>query len=189
MSRQRGLTLVELVLFIVLTGIAFGALLLAINQFVRGSADPLIRKQALAIAESLMDEVSLMPFTFCDPDDANSSTATSSAVGAGGCATTSEDTAIGAEAGEARGSTSTPFDNVSDYNGFSMSGIRSIEAPAVVISGLGGYSASVTVAQAGADLTLPAAEVLRITVTVTPPSGDAVVLDGYRARYAPRTSQ
>jgi MSHA pilin protein MshD len=70
-----------------------------------------------------------------------------------------------------------------------MTGIRDIGAPNAVISGLGSYNALITVAQAGADLGLPAADVLRITVTVTPPAGDAVVLDGYRARYAPRTSQ
>ena len=186
-SAQRGLTLVELVLFIVLTGIAFAALLSAINTFMKDSVDPLIRKQALAIAESLMDEVSLMPFTFCDPDDANASTATSSTVGGAGCATTSEDTAIGPEVGETRYSTTTPFDNVSDYHGFSMSGIRDISNTPV--AGLTGYTASVSVSQAGADLSLAAAEALRITVTVTPPSGDPVVLDGYRARYAPRTAQ
>ena len=33
--------------------------------------DPALRRQALAIAESVLDEVQLMPFTFCDPDDAN----------------------------------------------------------------------------------------------------------------------
>ena len=196
--KHGGVTLVELVMFIVLMGIAFGALTLALSQFTRASADPLIRKQALAIAESLLDEVALMPFTFCDPDDANSSTATNSTVGdPNGCATLSEDTSgvpplgatgpLGPEAGESRGGAATPFDNVSDYNGFSMNPILDISNTSV--GGLSGYTARVDVTQAGTDLGLAAAEAVRVKVTVTPPSGDAIVLDTYRTRYAPRTSQ
>ena len=29
----------------------------------------MIQKQALAIAESLLEEITLQPFTYCDPDD------------------------------------------------------------------------------------------------------------------------
>src|SRR5256885_14256136 len=118
MRSKRGLTLVELVVFIVVVSIAFAALLAAVNAFTRSSPDPLIRKQALAIAESLLEEVELMPFTFCDPDDAHASTATASTIALADplqCATLSEDTAIGPEAGELRGNATTPFDNVSDY--------------------------------------------------------------------------
>jgi MSHA pilin protein MshD len=197
--RQRGLTLVELVMFIVLMGIAFGALVLALNQFVKGSADPLIRKQALAIAESLLEEVELMPFTFCDPDDTNASTATSSSIGGAGCATLSEDLsgtpAIGPEAGESRYSSTTPFDNVSDYNTFQMlagagaapsGGIRDISGTQV--ANLLNYAAQVSVAQSGMG-SIPATESLRITVTVTAPDGSTLALDGFRTRYSPRTSQ
>ena len=186
MRCQRGLTLVELIVFIVVVGIAFAALLAAMNAFTRSSPDPLIRKQALAIAESLLEEVELMPFTFCDPDDANASTATSSAIGAGGCASLSEDTAIGPEAGELRGNATTPFDNVSDYHGYSMSPIVDVTGSAVALQGA--YSASVTVAQSSLG-GIAASESLLITVTVTPPSGSQVVLQGYRTRYAPRTQE
>ena len=187
------MTLVELVVFIVLVGIAFGALMLAFNQFGFHSTDPMIRKQSLAIAESLMDEVELMPFTYCDPDDPNASTATSTA----SCGT-SEDglgvgtapCTIGPEAGESRYSTATPFDNVSDYCGFAMTpgttgGIRDItNAP---VTGLSGYSASISVAQAGLG-GIAAADALRITVTVTAPNATTFELVGYRTRYAPRTA-
>src|ERR1043166_68927 len=113
--RQRGLSLPELIVFIVIVGISVAGILLVMDRTTRASADPLTIKQALAIAESLMDEVQLAPFTYCDPDDAQAATATSAAVGAGGCAATPE--AIGAEAGETRYATPV-FDNANDNNNF-----------------------------------------------------------------------
>ena len=80
---QAGATLVELVVFIVVVSVAVAAVLLAMNAVTRGSPDPMMRKQALAIAEALLEEVELMPFTFCDPDDANVSTAQSATTGIG----------------------------------------------------------------------------------------------------------
>ena len=188
MLRQRGVTLIELVIFIMLVSIAFAALLLAFNQFGLHSTDPLLCKQALAVAESLLDEVELMPFTFCDPDDVNASTASSAVDCTGGVNGSEDKLPLTFEAGESRYSTSTPFDNVSDYNGFALPtppGILDISGTA--ITGLAGYSASIAVAQfalGGIGLS----EALHITVTVTPPSGPAVVLDGYRTRYAPNTA-
>jgi MSHA pilin protein MshD len=186
MHGQRGVTLVELVVFIVIVGIAMAALFGAFNTFGRGSPDPLIRKQALAIAESLLEEVELMPFTFCDPDDANASTATSSAIGAGGCATLSEDTAIGPEGGESRGNATTPFDNVSDYNGYSIASIVDVTGTPVTLQG--SYSANITVAQTALG-GIAATESALVTVTVNGPNGAQVVLQGYRTRYSPRTQQ
>ena len=96
------------------------------------------------------------------------------------CAATPE--GVGPEAGETRHSAAVPYDNVSDYHGFSMAGVRDItNAP---IGGLGGYSASVSVVQGGLGIGA-AADVLRITVTVTGPGNDSIVLDGYRTRHAP----
>ena len=181
-SIQRGISLIELIMFIVIISVALTGILLVMNQVTRHSADPLVHKQALAIAESLLEEVELMPFTFCDPDDASAVTATAAVVGGSGCAATVE--AMGPEAGEVRGSTTNPFDNVNDYDTFSMA------AGAVVdITGgaaVSGYSASIAVVQAALGV-VPATEALRITVTVTGPDGMPLMLDGYRTRYAPRS--
>jgi MSHA pilin protein MshD len=122
-----------------------------------------------------------MPFTYCDPDDANAATATAAVVGAGGCATTVE--ALGPEAGESRYSTTSPFDNVNDYNGFSMTGIRDLSN--TPITGLGSYNASVSIINGG--LGLASAEVLQIAVTVTGPGNESATLNGYRTRYAPNS--
>jgi len=79
--RQRGLTLIELVMFIVIVGAAVAGIIGMIAMATRSSADPLIRKQALAIAEAMLEEVRLQPFTYCDPDDPTAATATSASGG------------------------------------------------------------------------------------------------------------
>lgn len=56
-TRQRGLNLVELVIAIVIIGIAAGGVLLVYAEAVRYSADPMIRQQALAVAEGYLDEI------------------------------------------------------------------------------------------------------------------------------------
>jgi MSHA pilin protein MshD len=186
----RGFTLIEVVMFIVIAGIAMAALFSVFNLMVGRSADPQVRKQLLAIAESLMEEVQLMPFTFCDPDDANAATATSATVVVGGCSV-SEDTPFGPEPLESRYSLSTPFDNVSDYHGFAMTfGAIADITSATPIAGLAAYRASISVAQtaltAGAD-SVPAAHSLKISVLVEGPASLSLTLEGYRTRYAPNT--
>jgi Tfp pilus assembly protein PilV len=76
-SRRKslGLSLVELVMFIVIVGAAVAGIIGVINVTTRGSVDPMIHKQALAIAEAMMEEVRLQPFTYCDPDDPSAATA------------------------------------------------------------------------------------------------------------------
>jgi MSHA pilin protein MshD len=183
---QRGVSLVELIMFIVIISVALTGILAVMNMVTRSSADPLVHKQALAIAESLLEEVELMPFTYCDPDDANAATAASSVVGAGGCAATVE--AMGPE-GEGRYA-APQFDNVNDYSGFPTmvaGAVLDINGGAAV----NGYEANIAVAPAalsgiaGTDAN-GAPQALLITVTVTGPDGAPVILDGYRTRYAPR---
>ncbi len=77
--RQRGLTLVELIVFIVIVSVGLAGILVTYDTVVRHSADPLVRKQALAIAESLLLEIEQQPFTWCDPDDESATTATNAA--------------------------------------------------------------------------------------------------------------
>lgn len=179
--RFGGFTLVELVVFISMIGIALGGVLVAYDYASRDSADPIVRKQALAVAESLLEEVQQMPFTYCDPDDPAATTASSPAA-----CTTPE--AIGPEAGESRYSATTPFDNVSDYHGYDTA----LEAPPGVkdvsgaqIAGLAGYNVRVTVA--GAALGgIAAGESLLVTVEVTAPYNVTARLESYRTRHAPQ---
>ncbi len=184
--RQRGASLVELIMFIVVIGAGLAGIIGIWQTTAQGSADPLIQKQALAIAEAYLEEVLAMPFTYCDPDDVNAATAESAVVGVGPtfCAATVE--AIGAEAGEARGSGTTPYDNVNDYNSLAAGVPASIDG--TPIAELGAYQVAVSVV--GENLvattaTVAAAASQRVTVTVTGPANTTVRLDGYRTRYAP----
>jgi len=180
-SRSRGITLIELVLFIVVVGVGIAGSLLAYEYAAKRSVDPIVKKQALAIAESLLEEIQQMPFTYCDPDDPNVTTATSAA-----------DCSIPELPGpetqldglEKRGiAGAPPFDNVNDYNGYTMAG-GITDVTGAPITGLGAYSAAVTVAPATLG-TVPNTDALRITVTVTGPTNVTVTLDGYRTQYAP----
>lgn len=176
---ERGLSLIELLVFIVVVGIAVTGVLSVFSLNARTSADPVVQKQALAIADSLLEEVLAQPYTYCDPDDANVETAANAA----GCATTPE--IMGPEnASETRYSNLTPFDNVNDYNNFQMlNGI--VDPSGNAVPDLNGYTASVQVQPAGAFNGIPAGETLLVTVTVTGPGNHGITLSGYRTRYAP----
>ena len=183
--RQRGVSLIELVMFIVIVGVGIAGLLSVMNLSTRASADPLIEKQALAIAEAYLEEVLAMPSTYCDPDDANAATAESAALPPPASQTRCDSTleGVGPEVaqGESRGSTSNPFDNVNDYNG--LIGVTS-SLDGIPVGGLGGYQVSVAVVNEALS-SVPLAASLRVSVTVSGPGGVTARLDGYRTRYAP----
>jgi MSHA pilin protein MshD len=184
-GRQAGISFIELIMFIVIVGVGVAGILSVLNVTAQKSADPMIRKQMLAVAESLLEEVELMPFTYCDPDDANVLTATSTA----GCASMVEGTTT-IPANETRGSPTNPFDNVGDYGGstgtLSISPLSDISSTSIGM--LSGYSATVNVATSSLG-GIAAAESLLITVTVTASTGESLALSGYRTRYAPNATQ
>ncbi|MES2878125.1 MAG: type II secretion system protein [Pseudomonadota bacterium] len=61
-SRQRGFTLIELIIFIVIVSVGLAGILSVMNTVVASSADPIVRKQAIAIAESLLEEIVLKEY-------------------------------------------------------------------------------------------------------------------------------
>lgn len=180
---QAGLSLIELVMFIVIVGIGVAGILSVLNLTAQKSADPMIRKQMLAAAESLLEEVELMPFTYCDPDDP----AVLTALNPAGCVTAEGTTTI--PAGEGRG-TAAPFDNVGDYGGttgtLTISPLTDVSNSSIGM--LAGYSATVNVATSALG-GIAAADSLLITVTVTASTGESLALSGYRTRYAPNATQ
>jgi MSHA pilin protein MshD len=197
-ARQAGLTMIELIMFIVIIGVAVAGVLTVFAYTSNNSADPLQRKQAMLLAEAAMEEVSLARFTFCHPDDAKAETATSAA----DCATLAEN--VGPRSGELR-----PFYNVNDYVGAFNSataltpgdpqaGYTDVTGSGV--SGAVGYYKTfltirpATLGPAGMQIGpvpggVNAADtnVLHISVRVVYGNNQSIVLDGYRTRYAPNS--
>lgn len=201
-SQARGMTLIELLVFIVVVSVGLLGILSVINYVTRSNTDPLVQKQCLAIAEALLEEVEMQPFTYCDPADAQAATATSATKGGTGCSTMVQ--GLGPANGEQRGSSTNPFNNVPDYYATAKDGVYTLASPIPDLTGAGaspaGYSATIqlipeALGPAGAQITsaaptsatdASAMNVLRIRVTVT--NGAAsVTLEGYRTRYAPTT--
>lgn len=189
---QRGVTLIELVIFIVVVSVAVVGLLQIFARTTASSADPQLRKQALAIAEAMLDEIEGARFTFCDPladpaaDVATNAAPFNAATNPTGCTKAQN---VSATVPDTRG----PYYNVSDY-------VRSFNAPVVYAADAAGnsfpegYAVSVAISPdaglgpAGAmlpsDATPVNMNVLRITVTVTYGTNQQLVLAGYRTRYA-----
>jgi len=188
-KRQRGVTLIELILFMLIVGIALAAITGVMNVVSRSNADPVRTKQALMIAEALLEEVQLAAFTKCDPSGDN---------GDGTC-TIPE--AWGQVAPEPVGPR--PYDNINDYVPAANTATAAFNVNVNNISTLAdangrplnvtGYTATVAITpeaigpaglQVGAGGAAADTDMLRIRVTVG--FGDqALALDGYRARYAP----
>lgn len=152
---QCGFTLIELVMFIVIVGIGVAGILSVFTTSVKNSADPMVRKQALAIAESLLEEIVAKEFK--DPDGGTSGVST--------CA-------LGA------GSNRTVWKDVCQYNGYSSTGIRDAQGNSV--ASLSGYSVT---SVAVASPTLSGVTLKQVDVTVTDTQSNTIKLTGYRGDY------
>ena len=201
-ARQAGFTLIDLLVIIVLLGSVSGSLTVLFTRLAAQSSDTLRNRQALAVAQALLAEVRLMPFTYCDPQDARATLATGAFVGGAGCQTTVD--ALGPEPGEGRTVTlATPaaarFDNVSDYHNFAQpgpscpGGICDINGNLLNGAGSALQGCSTLVTTTAQAMPAVAAldangrpQSLRITVRVRCPGRDDVVLEGMRMRHAPR---
>lgn len=169
--RQGGATLLELIVSIVVISIGLAGVLVVMDRNTRASADPVIRHQAVAIAEAYLEEILLKDF--CDPNNANPCTPGN----APGNAASLCFVCPVAEVNRV------DFDNVCDYNGRTDNGARDqLNAP---IAGLGGYTVQTNVSTNGSlgALTGGACEVLQVDVSVTPPSGPAIALSGFRTNF------
>ena len=97
MRRQSAFTLIEIIVTIIVIGIAGTALLSVFTNMIRGSADPVIQQQATTIAEAYLEEIMLRAYD--DPQVAESGSA---------------------EAGETRPT----YDDVQDYNSLGTMQVR-----------------------------------------------------------------
>lgn len=159
-SRQRGVTLIELIIAMVVISIAMVGVYAVINATLLHSADPIVEKQMITIAESLLDEI--LAKDFDDAYDECTSSTTPSC----------------------RPNTladRTNYNDVGDYAGFTMSGIYALDGTA--ISGLSSYTVSVAVdGTATLGGLSGSSQVKRVAVTVGY-GGESFTLEGYRTKY------
>ncbi len=174
-----GMTLIELVMFIVIVGVGIAGILAVFNATVFRSADPLVQKQAQALAEGLLEEIETGYFAYCDGADSQLKYAQSAAACTGGVGDT-----YGPEAGETR-----PYDTVVDYasaanTATSLSSVLPSESS---IAAPTGYSASVTIGPATlGDISTASGDALLIKVVVTGPGSTQAIAEGFRTRQVPQ---
>lgn len=150
-----GFSLIEAIVFILIVSIALVGVLSVMNLTTQRSADPLIRKQAIAVAESMLEEVALHDFAVTSapvaPIQANRQS----------------------------------FDDIGDYDNFTTSGIYPIDSvtpiPGLTAYTVLVTVAPAVLGPAASQIA--AANARLITVTVTAPDGVSVVLAGYRTAY------
>ena len=178
LRRQRGMTLIELVMFIVIVAVGIAGILSVLNVTVLRSADPLVQKQAQALAEGLLEEIQTGYFAYCDGADEQLKYAkTYTDCDSGG------DT-YGPETDETR-----PYNTVKDY----ASAANTATALATVLPGEAavaapaGYAATVTIGPAALGNIAQAVDgdALLIRVVVTSGSTQAIA-EGFKTRQVPQ---
>jgi MSHA pilin protein MshD len=114
-TRSAGVTLVELIVALVIMGVALAGVVAVYTSTTRASVDPVIVQQMQAIADNLMEEILLKPY------------------------------AVGPAPGAGAGGARVNFDDVRDYDtyGTNIQGIRDVEGNA--IPGLERYAVLVAV--------------------------------------------
>lgn len=167
--RQTGATLVELVMFIVIVSVGAAGILAVMSSITQHSADPMLRQQAVLIAESYLEEILLKPFLDPSPPGA---TAVCSAPEA----------------------TRAAYDNICDYDGLADNN-GAVDQLGNSIAGLSAYNvAAEVIGDVGDGTTLhdinnttPTAvlRVLRVEITVTHDNQPDLIarLTGYRTNY------
>lgn len=155
--RFEGFTLIELLVTILVIALSATALTGVFTATVSRSADPMIREQALAIAEAYLEEIQLK--NFCE-----------------------DMPACGAETGSSEGGeTRADFDDIQDYNALPANHAPADQTGAALPQ-LADYRVTVTV-QGHALGALTPADAQRVDVEVGHPAIDPILLSVYRTRY------
>lgn len=164
-----GFTLIEVLVTIVVVGIAASAIISVFISTVRSSADPLIQQQAIAIAEAYMEEIQLKQFC----QDAAPPMTTPPPKAPPGCAS---------ETGVSEGESRATYNDVQDYNSLIDSEVR--DQDGVAIAELAAYSVTVVVSAAAlGSITQLSANAMRIDITVDHAAIEPITLSGFRTNY------
>lgn len=164
LSAQKGVTLIELIITIVIMGIALSALTISLSQGISRSTTPIWEQKAMSLAHAYMQEISAMSFAEQTP------------VGGG---FVSDESCVSSNEGQNRDS----YNDVDDYDGLTE------QPPVLIQSNLDmtsyqQYRVEVDVDCAGSELGLGNnALVKRIAVRVFVPGGDSRSLVSYKGNF------
>lgn len=150
----KGVTLIELMVFIIIVSVALAAMIAAFNFYVSNSVDPIVQLRALECAQAKMDEIIARKFDESSPTGGIPACG-SAEVGAVACNGISVDS---------------DFDDIGDFNG-------------QVDNSNPDCAITVSVVAAGAELSIANDQVRRVTVNVVSPLGGNATLSSYRANY------
>lgn len=159
---QSGFTLIEVIIFIVVVSAGLAGILSVSTTVVKSSADPMVRKQAIAIAESVLEEV--LQKEYCDPDTVDTTTSPPTC----GTHTTEGSRALN--------------DDVDDYDAKTQTLFNSSSGAGAWPVALDGYTLSIAVTVVTSGVGSVALPAKRVQVTVAR-GGESVALVGYRGNY------
>ena len=162
---QRGLTLIELVVYIVVVLVGLAGVLTVLDTTVRGSADPVLRKQALALAEAMLEEVLAKEYQ----NDAGGNNAATPALGC--TPVTVPSCRLNTPADRAS------YNDVDDYNGWNQAG--NAQAVGNPPAALAAYTVTVAV---GAPAAVNGVVLKTVAVTVTN-GPEMLTLQGWRGNF------
>lgn len=161
--RVRGVTLVELVMTIVIIGIAITGVVGAFATLSGRSADPLNQTRAVALAQLYADEILSRAY-----DD---NTPPGGVPRQNGCT-------LGAEESDRA-----DYDDADDYGGIVGAEPENALGQALDPDAYGGFRVTVQVRCAGAEVGLPADDAKRVDLVIRDPSGNDYRFTFYRANY------
>lgn len=165
MKRQSGVTLVELIITIVVLGIAIAGVVGAFAVITGRSADPLNQTRAITLSQLYMDEILTRYYDESTP------------LGGGRVAAADVDCATAGPEGETRPT----FDDADDYHGLADAPPK--DSSGSDLAGYGGFSVSVSVSCAGNEVAAATEDAKRVDVTITDPSGQDWLFTAYRANF------
>ncbi len=173
---NKGYTLVEMIVVIVVLSVSLTGVTLVINQTVRQSPEGLVQTRAMELAQTYLDEILAKRFDErsgqggiprCDSTDNNALTCSAS---------------MGSDSEASR----LFYDDVDDYHGLNEQPPQSIATGSLTAMGsiYGGYRVQVSVSYAGSEIGLSNnRHAKRITVSVTTPLGNTVPVSMYRVNF------
>lgn len=158
---QQGVTLIELIITLVVVGIALSAVVSVLTPSFSRSSDPIWQARAVELIEAYLDEIQAMRFNETSP------------IGGGfdnACDTTAEE------------ASRNQFDDVGDYNGVNDS------PPELLLGALGadytGFRAEITVNCVGSSFGFPSDNYIkRISIQITGPTGAVLQMAMHKGNF------